>query len=325
MTGAWLRVSLFVLALVALFVWAGEVVSRASGSTRQVPLAEGSSVDNGELIFWGPGKCHTCHAVGTRGTSVRGPNLGISADGEPMMIRAASRARDRAVDTGREVSATEYLVESLVDPSVHLVPGYKDEMPIVYEPPIRLDPEGLASVVLYLQSMGGQPDPASITIPPAVRLSHRTTPAAGPWELYMDGDSARGRELFFDPEGPTRCAGCHRIGDEGGDIGPELTAVAGTRTMQSIVESLLEPSATIPTGYETELIETTDGRILDGLVVRETADSLWVANALEEIQVLAQRDIVRRRTQETSLMPDLVDDLTVRQLHDLVAYLRTLE
>jgi putative heme-binding domain-containing protein len=326
MIGPWLKVSLFVLTLVALFVWAGEVVSRASGSTRRVAPGEEITVANGELIFWDPGKCHTCHAVGTRGSSVRGPNLGNSADGDAMMIRAASRASERSAALGREMSPTEYLMESLVDPSAHLVPGFKDEMPIVYEPPIRLDPDELTSVTLYLQSLGGQPDVALITVPPEVRLSYRDAPAEIPWQPYLEGDSARGRELFFDPNGPTRCAGCHRIGEEGGTIGPELTSVAGTRTIQSIVESLVEPSASIPVGYETELIETADGRILDGLVIRETIDSLWLATALEEVHVLAREEVARRRTQETSLMPnDLADILSVRQLHDLVAYLRTLE
>ncbi len=326
MIGPWLKVSLFVLTLVALFVWAGEVVSRASGSTRRVAPGEEISVANGELIFWDTGKCHTCHAIGTRGSSVRGPNLGSSADGEAMMIRAEVRALERSADLGQEMSATEYLVESLVDPGVHLVPGFKGEMPLVYQPPIRLNPDELTSVVLFLQSLGGQPNVASITVPPEVRLSHRTTPDEEPWQLYLDGDSIRGRELFFDPAGKTRCASCHRIGDEGGDIGPELTAVAGTRTLRSIVESLIEPSASIPAGYETELIETTDGRILDGLVLQETVDSLWLATALEDVRALALADVARRRTQETSLMPnDLADILSVRQLHDLIAFLQTLE
>jgi putative heme-binding domain-containing protein len=102
--------------------------------------------------------------------------------------------------------------------------------------------------------------------------------------------------------------------------------VAGTRTLRSIVESLIEPSASIPAGYETELIETTDGRILDGLVLQETVDSLWLATALEDVRALALADVARRRTQETSLMPnDLADILTVRQLHDLIAFLQTLE
>ncbi|MDH3297886.1 MAG: c-type cytochrome [Gemmatimonadota bacterium] len=322
----WIKVSVFVLVLVALFVWAGEVVSRASGSTRRVPLAEGTSVANGEIIFWGPGKCHTCHAVGTQGSSVRGPNLGNSPDGDQMMIRAASRARDRSATLGVELTATDYLVESLVAPGIHLVPGFKDEMPIVYRPPIHLDSDELTSVVLYLQSLGGEPDAAAITLPPDVRLSHVASSGEIPWEPYLDGDTLRGRELFFDPEGPGRCAGCHRVGGEGGDIGPELTAVAGTRTIQSIVESLVAPSASIPTGYETELIETTDGRILDGLVRRETPDSLWLTTALGDERALAVEHIARRRTQETSFMPeDLIDVLSVRELHDLIAYLRTLE
>lgn len=322
----WLKVSLFVVALVVMFVWAGELVSRASGGTRGQPLTGGTSVANGELIFWGKGKCHTCHAVGNRGSSVRGPNLGSSADGEAMMARAESRANERTEELGRTVTPTGYLVETMVDPSIHIVPGFKDEMPVVYQPPIRLNPEELTSVILYLQSLGGHPDPASISLPADVRRSHRAALEVIPWEPYLPGDSVRGRELFFDADGPTRCAGCHRVGDEGGDIGPELTAVAGTRTIRSIVESLVEPNASIPAGYETELVETASGRILDGLVLRETPDSLWLATALEDVHVLATADVARRQTQETSLMPgDLVDMLSVRQLHDLVAYLRTLE
>ena len=290
MTGPWLRVSLFVLTLVALFVWAGEVVSRASGSTERVPLDEGTSVANGEIIFWGAGKCHTCHAVGTRGSSVRGPNLGSSADGDAMMIRAAARAAERSATLGTELSPTQYLVESLVDPGVHLVPGFKDEMPIIYRPPIQLDSDELTSVVLYLQSFGGEPDASAIVLPPEVRANQQEASEAVPWRPYLEGDSLKGRELFFDSD-RTRCAGCHRIGSEGGDVGPELTSVAGTRTMQSIVESLVDPSASIPQGYETELIETTDGRLFDGLVLRETPDSLWLTTALQDVYPLAIADV----------------------------------
>lgn len=326
MKNPWFRVALFVVALVALFVWAGEILSRASGSIGSTAPGQGVSVDRGELVFWGPGKCHTCHAIGTRGRSVRGPNLGASADGEAMMVRAERRARERSAALGRPVSATEYLVESLVDPGAHLVPGFKDEMPIVYRPPIQLDPDELTSVLLYLQSLGGRPDPAAIELPPEVRRSGRSRQEVVPWEPYIEGDSARGRSLFFDPEGPARCADCHRVGEEGGEIGPELTGVAGTRTLKAIVESLLRPSASIPRGYETELVETLDGRILDGLVVRETADSLWLATSLGEEHVVEQSQIARRRVQDTSLMPnDVAKQLSVQQLHDLVAYLRTLE
>jgi putative heme-binding domain-containing protein len=326
MGNPWFRVALFVAALVGMFVWAGEVVSRASGDTRRPAPGEGVSVGNGDLIFWGPGKCHTCHAVGDRGQSVRGPDLGASEDGEALMVRAAARARERSAALGTDVSATDYLVESLVEPGAYVVEGFKDEMPVVTQPPIFLDADQLTSVLLYLQTLGGQPDPAAIDIPAAALADRRAAGEAVPWEPALPGDSARGRGLFFDPEGPANCAGCHRVGDRGADIGPELTHVAGTRTLRAIVESIVRPSAAIPAGYETELVQTTDGRILDGLVQRETADSLWIVSALGEVEGLAQAEVARRRTQETSLMPeDLADRLSATGLYDLVAYLRTLE
>lgn len=326
MGNPWLKVSLFVVGLVALFVWAGEILSRASGDSRRMGPAEGVSVENGELIFWGPGKCHTCHAVGNRGRSVRGPDLGVSEDGESLMARAERRAAERSAALGREMSATDYLVESLVVPGAHVVEGFKDEMPEIHQPPIQLGPDELRSVILYLQGLGGEPDPAAIDIPVEVRRDRRAAAGAAQWQLYMEGDPARGRQLFFSEGGPVRCAGCHRVGEEGGEIGPELTAVAGTRTFRSIVESLLQPDASIPSGYETVLVETTDGRLIDGLVLRETADSLWLASALDEEYVVATADVARRQTQNTSLMPgDLAHRLTVRQFHDLLAYLRTLE
>lgn len=323
MRNPWLEVGAFVLVLVGLFMWAGEALTRASGGARQVVLGEGVSVENGDAIFWGAGKCHTCHAVGPRGRSVRGPNLGLSADGDEMAVRAVARARERAAALGRGMSATEYLVESLTNPSAYVVQGYKDEMPIIYAPPISLDPDGLISVVLYLQSVGGTPDLNAIALPPQALAAPRAD--GNRWEPYVEGDSLRGRALFFDASGPAACVTCHRVGDEGGEVGPDITSVAGTRTAEFIVESILRPSASIANGYETVVIETTTGVILDGVVRRETSDTLWLMAPDAEEIVLARTEIARSRVQQTSLMPEnMAEILTVAQLHDLLAYLRTL-
>ncbi len=322
----WIKPPLFTVVLVALFVWSGEVVTRASGGARAAALGEGVSVENGEQIFWGPGKCHTCHSVGTRGRSVRCPNLGESAAGPEMALRALERARERGAQLGREISAAEYLIESISDPSAYVVEGFKDEMPKVYEPPILLNPDQIASVILYTQSMGGAPDPGAIVLPPEVWQAAQRQSSVEPWAPYLDGDSLKGREIFYDLDGAAACTKCHMVEDRGGDVGPELTSVAGTRTTQFIVESIVQPSAEIASGYETILIQTTNGRILDGIIRRENGDSLWLATSGDEELVLAINDIARRRTQEISLMPDnLAEVLTVKELHDLLAYLMTLQ
>jgi len=326
MDGNWIKTPLFTLGLIGVFVWTGDVVTRASGGGGTAVLAEGVSVEVGEQVFWGRGKCHTCHSVGAQGSTIRCPNLGESADGTIIALRAVERATERSAELGRELSATDYLIESIAEPSVHVVEGYKDEMPKVYEPPISLDADQITSVILYLQTLGGAPDPAAITLPAEVREAGRGRSAEEAWEPYMDGDTLRGREFFFDTEGPAPCAKCHQVGEEGGDIGPELTFVAGTRTAKFIIESILQPSDEIASGYESVLIQTTSGRILDGVIRREDADSLWLATAEGDELALAVSEIERRRVQEVSLMPgDFADVISVKDLHDLLAFLRTLQ
>ena len=320
------KIFAFTVVLIGLFIWAGNGITRVSGEGSPLALGEGLSAENGELIFWGPGKCSTCHSIGSRGSSVRGPNLGQSDVGPIIAVRAEERGRAREGDLGRILTATEYLIESVIRPSAFVVDGFKDEMPTVYEPPISLGPDQLGSVILYLQTLGGAPDPASIVLPAEVRQAAGRVADVEAWAPYLDGDSVVGREIFFDLEGPTPCAKCHTVGDVGGDIGPDLSAIAGTRTAQFIVESILEPSAVIAGGYESVLIQTTDGRILDGVIRRETADSLWLVTADEVEYALAIEGIARRRVQELSLMPgDFAGMISVTQFHDLLSYLRTLQ
>lgn len=325
MRGSWIKVPLFTVFLVGMFVWAGEVVTRASGGGGNATLGEGVSVAKGEQIFWDAGKCYTCHSVGMKGGSVRGPNIGQSPVGPEMALRAIERARERSALVGREMSATEYLIESIANPSAYVVEGFKDEMPMVFEPPISLGPEEVSSVILYLQSLGGAPDPSVIVLPPEIREAGRSRSAEDPWEPYLDGDSIRGQEIFFDTSGPAACTKCHAVQDQGGDVGPELTSVAGTRTARFIVESILQPNNEIANGYQSILVQMNDGRILDGVLRRETTDSLWLGTSEGDVVALALGDVARRREQEVSLMPDnFAEILTVEQLHDLLAYLRTL-
>ncbi|MFQ5551938.1 MAG: hypothetical protein ACE5FJ_11955, partial [Gemmatimonadales bacterium] len=210
-------------------------------------------------------------------------------------------------------------------PSAYVVEGFKDEMPRVFAPPISLGPDEITSVILYLQTLGGTPDPSAIVLPAELRAARRHA-QSNPWAPYLAGDSLRGRTLFFDVDGPAPCAKCHTVADDGGAIGPDLTSVAGTRTAQFIVESILEPDAEIASGYEATLIQTTNGLILDGVVQRETSDSIWLATAEGNVIALAMADVARRRTQEVSIMPgNFAEVLTVTDLHDLLAFLQTLQ
>ncbi len=147
------KIGLFVLLLVAAFVWVGKAVTDLSGVQRGVGMQlTGGSSEVGRQIFWGKGKCSTCHSIGTQGSAIRCPNLGVAGDKFPLPIgkRAAQRAAERSKQLGLPFTATDYLVECVTRPSAYIVPGYKNEMPVVWKPPIALNPDELRSVILYL-------------------------------------------------------------------------------------------------------------------------------------------------------------------------------
>ena len=328
MSSPFLRVALLTLGLVAAFVWIGELVTRISGEAERRPSAAAGSgaigPETGEAIFWGKGKCSTCHAVGSRGGSIRGPDQGESGPlGMAMGARAEARARERTRATGRPFTAADYLVESLVDPGAYVVAGYKNEMPNPLRPPIKLTADEVRAVVAYLQSLGGTVDLG------AIRLPASALAAATPGEdttLYLRGDPKRGERLFFAADSPAACGKCHRAGQRGGTVGPDLSGIAGTRQLGFIVESILEPSKQIASGYESILIVTTAGRYVTGIVRKEDPQGIEVVDGEGRVARIATARIRQRVPQTTSLMPENFGEiLTVVELHDLLAYLLTLK
>ena len=92
------------------------------------------SPEGGEAIYWGKGRCFTCHSIGDNGSAVRCPNHGVWGDKFPLAMgaRAVERAKEREKETGLPYTATDYLVESLANPGAYVVDGFKNEMAVVF-------------------------------------------------------------------------------------------------------------------------------------------------------------------------------------------------
>jgi putative heme-binding domain-containing protein len=142
--------------------------------------------------------------------------------------------------------------------------------------------------------------------------------------LIHDGDAARGRELFLN-EKLTKCAVCHKVNGQGGDVGPDLSSIGGKFGRPHLIESLLEPSRQILEGYRSTVIRTGDGRVLTGIVKEQSASGIVLLDAGNNRISLSTADIDERKESSVSLMPDgLANLLTPEQFTDLVAYLETL-
>jgi putative heme-binding domain-containing protein len=139
--------------------------------------------------------------------------------------------------------------------------------------------------------------------------------------LARAGNAERGRKLFFDAA-RTQCIKCHRMGDQGERIGPELTGVGGRFSRIYLIESILEPNRTTAPGYETVLVALKDGRVLVGTRVAETADTLTLGDNKGEKHTLEKSRIEERRTHPLSTMPEgLEKPLSAEEFTDLIAFL----
>jgi putative heme-binding domain-containing protein len=138
--------------------------------------------------------------------------------------------------------------------------------------------------------------------------------------LRLTGDPKRGEAVFFTKE--LKCAECHKVGDKGVTLGPDLTAIGKTRTRGELLESVLEPSKRIEPQFTSYLVRTADGRTLTGLVVKRDDKGIVLRDALNKEVVLKADEVEAVQPSRVSLMPDgLVAGLTPQEAADLLEYL----
>lgn len=131
---------------------------------------------------------------------------------------------------------------------------------------------------------------------------------------------ANGKRLFQS----VGCAQCHRLGNEGGALGPDLTGVSRRLKPVDVLESILEPSKVIADAYANAIIETQTGEVVTGRVEREDGPELVVrtGSGAAEIVRIAKTNIAGRRKSPVSPMPaGIVNVLERNEVLDLLAYL----
>jgi len=318
MSNAVIKAALFLLVLLGAFLWIGNVITNLGGGEKRLSALVEISPEGGEAIYWGRGRCFTCHSLGDRGSAVRGPNHGQFGDKFPLPIgaRAVERAKERSAKTGQAYTDVDYLIESLANPGAYVVEGYKNEMAVVYAPPISLSLKEIKAVITYMQIQGGDLDMAAIdTKPSAVTQGFYAKISAA--AAAGGGDPDKGAGVFAD-----NCAECHKIKDEGGEIGPALTAI-GQKGLKFISKSILRPAAKIAPGFETYEVVNKKGRKTTGVKTRDEAAEIDITKANGEVVTIAKADIKEiRQNKDKSVMPeDLIEALTVKDFQDVLSFL----
>jgi len=143
-------------------------------------------------------------------------------------------------------------------------------------------------------------------------------------KVIASGNASKGAQHFKIGKGT--CIACHKIGDVGRPIGPDLSHIGAIRTERDLLESILFPSNTLARDYEAHVIETSDGQQTLGVIKSHTAEGLLVADIAGQEKTIAHQMITGDTTLATSLMPMGLDQtMPEPELLDLVAWLRSLK
>ncbi len=130
----------------------------------------------------------------------------------------------------------------------------------------------------------------------------------------------RGRDLFAS----TLCLSCHHLGKDGGNVGPDLSAIGSRFNRHDLLEAIIEPSKAISEQYASFIVTTRKGETIAGQIAEENNDNLTlVTDPLAGTRrTIGQTQVASKEISPVSLMPPgLLNSLTKEEIFDLLAYL----
>lgn len=216
----------------------------------------------------------------------------------PLLVHAYGRSAEDEI--GRKLIAV-----------VGQAPGISSLRPAVLEQVLaRYSPEVRSSAETLLRRLGPN-------------ASEQTARLAELEPLLANGDALNGRLVFQGKK--AACATCHRVGAQGGNIGPDLSAIGKIRTPRDLTEAIVFPSASLARGYQTYNVVLENGETHSGVLGRETADAVFLRNAQRNEVRIARKEIESIAPSDVSIMPQGLDrTLTIDEFRDLLAYLASL-
>ncbi len=139
----------------------------------------------------------------------------------------------------------------------------------------------------------------------------------------LGGDSKKGEGIFWSHQ-TAQCVRCHSYNDYGGTAGPRLNGVASRLTREQILESLIQPSARIATGFGNVTLELKNNKKISGILQQEKPEGFVLKVGDKPDTLINKIDVVKRMNSASS-MPPMNLLLTKKEIRDVVSFLSTLK
>ena len=139
-------------------------------------------------------------------------------------------------------------------------------------------------------------------------------------EPLSDRNYGNGQKMFS----AGLCVACHRFGNEGGGVGPDLTNLAKRSDYKSILESTIHPNMVVSEQFEQHELKMKDGSITMGrIVTEEKGEYGLVQSGLQPLNLtnIKKSKVASKKGSKISMMPGgLINSMNAEELKDLIAY-----
>jgi putative membrane-bound dehydrogenase-like protein len=134
--------------------------------------------------------------------------------------------------------------------------------------------------------------------------------------LQLLGAASHGRTIYLE-----RCSSCHRVGNEGYALGPDLATVRAAGK-EKLLMNILDPNREVAPNFVAYSLDTKDGDSFGGIVVNESAASVTLRQANGIETVVARANISALQSEGKSLMPEgLEAGLSQQDMADLLEFI----
>jgi putative heme-binding domain-containing protein len=134
----------------------------------------------------------------------------------------------------------------------------------------------------------------------------------------VSGDAARGSAAF-----QQACTTCHRVGDAGSRVGPDLTGVGGRRNAAELERALLDPGADVAPANRTYRVVLKDGTAVTGRLLGHDTFTVQLLDTREQLRSFNKSE-VRELGFVPSPMPSFRGKLNPQEIADVISYLSSL-
>lgn len=125
-----------------------------------------------------------------------------------------------------------------------------------------------------------------------------------------------GREMF-----KKHCSVCHRHGEMGKQIGPNLTGMS-VHPKAELLTHIIDPSRSVEGNFRIYTVITSEGRVLNGMLASETRTSVTLIDAKANEVSIQRDDIDELIASRKSLMPEGFEkQMSEEELTNLLAFL----